>query len=114
MPIYEFQCEKCAEVFALNMKMADPHPESCPKCAHGKVTKIMSRTAFMLKGSGWYADGYGAKKPDTPKVEKKADTTAAGASGEKTEAAAPVKPAASDSNTSPAPAAAKAEGTSSD
>ena len=29
----------------------------CRSCS-GSLEKIVSRTAFMLKGGGWYAEGY--------------------------------------------------------
>ncbi len=67
MPIYEYRCGKCDEVHEVQHKIADPAPESCPECGGGPMTKLISATAFVLKGSGWYNDGYGgkssAKKP---------------------------------------------------
>jgi predicted nucleic acid-binding Zn ribbon protein len=33
----------------------------CPKCGR-KARKILSNCTFSLKGGGWYADGYAAKK----------------------------------------------------
>ena len=84
MPIYEFQCETCSNVFSQTMKMSDPHPDTCPSCGKQTVRKIMSRTSFLLKGSGWYSDGYGgvkegpAAKPDA-KEEAPATPAADGA-----------------------------------
>lgn len=56
MPIYEYECEKCGLVFEQRAKMADPNPE-CPKDGHA-TRKLISRSSFHLKGSGWAADGY--------------------------------------------------------
>lgn len=71
MPIYEFKCQSCQEVFDLLMKLSDPHPETCEKCGKGPVEKLMSLTSFHLKGGGWYKDGYDLKSnkkssTDTP------------------------------------------------
>jgi putative FmdB family regulatory protein len=59
MPVYEFECE-CGEVVEEFVKMGTKSTE-CPKCKR-KALKIMSRCSFELKGGGWYADGYAAKK----------------------------------------------------
>lgn len=73
MPIYEYRCHECDEVSEVLHKLSDPAPETCPECgADGTLSKLISRSAFHLKGAGWYADGYGAgngngkKKSDSP------------------------------------------------
>jgi predicted nucleic acid-binding Zn ribbon protein len=39
--------------------MSDPPPETCEACGvDGQMTKLLSRTSFKLKGSGWYSQGY--------------------------------------------------------
>jgi putative FmdB family regulatory protein len=68
MPVYEYECQACDEVFEVQQKIADDPLSNCPKC-HGPVKKLMSMSSFQLKGGGWYADGYssaanGAKAPD--------------------------------------------------
>lgn len=39
MPLYEYQCLKCQNVFELILNRTDPQPCKCPKC-DGKVTKL--------------------------------------------------------------------------
>lgn len=58
MPLYEYQCQNCETVTEFLMKMSDPDPESCPSCSKGPMFKLMSQTAFQLKGGGWYSEGY--------------------------------------------------------
>ena len=60
MPIYEFVCEDCDCVFDRLQKYDDENP-ACPECT-GNTAKIISAPSFVLKGSGWYKDGY-SKKP---------------------------------------------------
>lgn len=61
MPLYDFKCEECEHAFEVIQKHSDNHPQ-CIKC--GKSTKkIISNTSFILKGDGWYKDGY--SKPGT-------------------------------------------------
>lgn len=73
MPIYEYQCSKCQKVTEVWQKVSDPAPKTCKHCGGKKLKKIVSQTAFQLKGSGWYKDLYSSKKPE--KSEKKEGTT---------------------------------------
>ncbi len=59
MPVYEFKCHN-GTVTEKFVKM-DTMEIECPKC-HKKAKKIMSPCTFVLKGGGWYADGYSSKK----------------------------------------------------
>jgi putative FmdB family regulatory protein len=60
MPIYEYHCEKCGD-FDVMQKITAKPLRKCPTCK-SKVTKLMSNTAFQLKGTGWYVTDYGGKK----------------------------------------------------
>jgi putative FmdB family regulatory protein len=57
MPIYEYECSKCG-VFDEMQKITAKPLTKCPSCKR-KVKKLMSSTAFQLKGSGWYVTDYG-------------------------------------------------------
>jgi putative FmdB family regulatory protein len=61
MPLYEFKCSSCQEVSEFNLKISDSYPELCPKCEEGTLSKIISQTAFQLKGGGWFSEGYDGK-----------------------------------------------------
>ena len=60
MPIYEYRCEKCGNQFEIIQKFSDRPLKSCPSCK-GKLAKLISQTAFQLKGSGWYVTDYARK-----------------------------------------------------
>ncbi len=73
MPLYEYYCAKCDKVFEKLQKYSDPPLIQCDECG-GKVDKQVSRSAFHLKGTGWYATDY--KKSGAPpkkEAEKPAD-----------------------------------------
>ena len=70
MPIYEYECEKCGHQFEREQRMADAPIKTCPECKGRKVNKLISRSSFVLKGGGWYADGYSDASGD----KKSADT----------------------------------------
>jgi len=65
MPIYEYKCLRCNEVFEINAKITnkivDPLHFS-DTCEGEESVRQVSRTSFKLKGSGWYQDGY-SKSP---------------------------------------------------
>lgn len=57
MPIYEYMCKKCGN-FDIMQRITEDPLKKCPTCG-AKVTKLISRSAFHLKGSGWYMTDYG-------------------------------------------------------
>ncbi len=62
MPIYEYGCEGCGHQFEIQQKISDAPLKKCPECGKLKLEKLISATAFHLKGSGWYKDLYSSKK----------------------------------------------------
>ncbi len=61
MPIYEYECLEKGHRFEELQKVSDRPITKCKVCG-GKVRKLISPTAFMLKGGGWYKDGYSSKR----------------------------------------------------
>jgi putative FmdB family regulatory protein len=61
MPIYEYKCKKCGKEYEIFQKITEPARTSCKFCK-GPAQKLISRTTFHLKGSGWYVTDYGGKK----------------------------------------------------
>lgn len=97
MPIYEYKCANCG-VFEEMQKISDPPVKRCPKCK-GKVERIVSRTSFVLKGSGWYATDY-ARKPATSSDSSSSSTdTSASSNGSSSTASTSDSAAKSDSAT---------------
>ena len=87
MPIYGYVCEKCGSQMEVMQRFSDAPLKRCRKC-RGKLGKVVSRTSFKLKGSGWYATDYSSKPaPAKSKTE--------GSSDAKTETSS--KPATKDS-----------------
>ena len=62
MPIYEYACKKCDGEFEVSQRITDEPLKRylCPHCGkRTAVTKLISRSSFHLKGSGWYMTDYG-------------------------------------------------------
>lgn len=57
MPIYEYQCTKCGEVFEAFQKITDEPLTQCKFC-QSSVEKLISQSTFQLKGGGWYLTDY--------------------------------------------------------
>ncbi len=91
MPIYEYQCDRCKEVFEIFHKVEEDCGVACPKCL-GSVKKLISAPNFVLKGSGFYVNDYPSesrkegkkREKDAPKESPKEGTDkASGKSEEK-------------------------------
>ncbi len=83
MPTYEYLCGKCGHEFEREQRITEDPVKTCPQCRARKVQRLISRTGFLLKGSGWYSDLYSSAKPasdkpagDTSSSEAKAETKA--------------------------------------
>ncbi|MEW6408881.1 MAG: FmdB family zinc ribbon protein [Nitrospirota bacterium] len=81
MPVYEYECNQCGEVFEVIQRFNDPPVTVCRVCG-GSVKKILSPSAFVLKGTGWYVTDYPSEsrkkameseKVRTEEREKKSD-----------------------------------------
>jgi putative FmdB family regulatory protein len=57
MPIYEYQCNSCAERHEIIQNISDAPLTHCPKCG-GEMRKLISSPAIQFKGSGFYKTDY--------------------------------------------------------
>lgn len=107
MPIYEYRCKECQQVFEEWCKRIEDEKVThvCPICK-GQADRLISNTSFALKGGGWYVTEYGSHKgkgqedkaPSAPSAESKtaAETPATSPAPAKSEAPAKAEaPAAS-------------------
>ena len=54
MPIYEYRCESCEHKLEKLQRMSDGNLVDCPECEQPSLKRLVSASAFRLKGSGWY------------------------------------------------------------
>lgn len=101
MPIYEYQCDACGSQRELILKPGGVARPTCTSCRK-RMRRVISKTAFILKGSGWYVTDYpsDARKKG---LEGEKPTVAAADTGTKKDAAGVEKKTAS-SEKKPAPA----------
>jgi putative FmdB family regulatory protein len=74
MPLYEYKCAKCGEVFELIQKFSDEPLHEHPGCG-GAVEKLLSAAALQFKGSGWYVNDYGRNGGSGSKEKQKAESS---------------------------------------
>ena len=69
MPIYEWCCPTCGCEEETFQDINDPAP-LCPMCCYNpdkqgkdeRMKRKISKSSFVLKGGGWFKDGYSKKK----------------------------------------------------
>ena len=93
MPIYEYQCSACGHTFDTLQKVGEAPLTLCPACGAEALRKLISPSAFRLKGGGWYetdfktggrknvAQGEKGEKGDKADKAARADKKSAGESG---------------------------------
>jgi len=70
MPIYEYECSKCAKIDEVLQKFSDKPLVRCKHCS-GKLHKLVSHSSFHLKGTGWYITDYANKSQSSAKPSHK-------------------------------------------
>jgi putative FmdB family regulatory protein len=102
MPLYEYKCAKCGEVFELIQKFSDEPLHEHPGCG-GAVEKLVSAAALQFKGSGWYVNDYGKNggsggKESKESKEKPKTEPGESKKNEKTESSKPAATPAKESS----------------
>jgi putative FmdB family regulatory protein len=57
MPLYEYKCERCGDVFEVMQKFSDAPLDVHEGCG-GHVERLLSAPALQFKGTGWYITDY--------------------------------------------------------
>ncbi len=112
MPVYEYRCNDCGREFEYQQRMSEPDKTGCEACGKETLERLISRTAFALKGSGWYKDLYSSSKPETSGDAKSGDAKTADAKPAGDKAATPKTDGGSTTPTSTTPAASTPASTS--
>jgi len=86
MPIYEYQCDSCGAQRELFVRSTDAPLPRCPDCRK-RMRRVISQTAFILKGSGWYVTDYPSDARKKGLEGEKAPAAPTAGSGEKKDAA---------------------------
>ena len=80
MPLYEYKCDRCGDVFEVMQKFSDAPIELHEGCG-GHVERLLSAPALQFKGTGWYITDY-ARKSGNGKNAAKSESKDTGSSGD--------------------------------
>lgn len=58
MPIYEYACKACGNEFEVQQSIKEEALTHCDRCGKEEAVRLISVSAFLLKGSVWAKDGY--------------------------------------------------------
>lgn len=61
MPIYEYKCEKCDQIYELFLKLKDIDKEQACSVCGNKLEKLISSSNFVFNGGYTYKNLYGLK-----------------------------------------------------
>ena len=62
MPTYSYACEACGKSFEIEQRISADPIKKCVLCGKAKARRQITSGNFILKGGGWYSDGYGASR----------------------------------------------------
>jgi putative FmdB family regulatory protein len=88
VPTYEYQCDKCRQVFEIRQRISEPALTVHEGCG-GAVHRLLSATPFILKGEGWYVTDYPS---ESRKKAKESEKSSAGGTEAKTGTTSEAKP----------------------
>jgi len=97
MPLYEYKCNSCGDVFEIIQKFSDEPLTVHEKCG-GNVERLLSAPALQFKGTGWYVTDYG--KGNSKEAKPQPDGSNGAGKGEKANGSSKAAESPSKSETS--------------
>jgi putative FmdB family regulatory protein len=77
VPTYEYQCDKCRQIFEIRQRISEPALTVHDGCG-GPVHRLLSAAPFILKGEGWYVTDYPSEARKKAKESEKSATSSSG------------------------------------
>lgn len=70
MPLYEYKCEDCGEVFEVrgSYEFLGNYEPVCPKCYKENIVRIYGPVATIFKGNGFYKNDSKEQENDEKEV----------------------------------------------
>jgi putative FmdB family regulatory protein len=76
MPLYDYECGKCAHKFEMRRSYSEGAKAQCPSC-QSEADRVFVPVPILFKGSGFYVTDYRKEKaPAEEKASVKTDKTA--------------------------------------
>jgi putative FmdB family regulatory protein len=64
MPSYDYKCDDCGHEWEVQQKITEDPLKECEKCKKNEAKRQIGKSSFLLKGGGWYSDGYSGTGTD--------------------------------------------------
>lgn len=78
---YEYICTACGYQWEAEQSISASPLKDCPECKKAAAKRqISGGTGFLLKGGGWYADGYGSSGTSSSSASGAAGSSASSSS----------------------------------
>ena len=68
MPIYDYQCKFCKLQKEILTKNITDELMYCHACKRKSLVKIISKSSFILKGTGWYQTDFKKKNSNKKNI----------------------------------------------
>jgi putative FmdB family regulatory protein len=78
MPTYSYLCDACGKSFEKEQRISEDALKTCVLCGKDQAHRQIVSGNFILKGGGWYSDGYGSSKS---KASAKSESSSSESSG---------------------------------
>lgn len=72
MPLYDYKCGKCGQVFEVQQKITEEPLKFCPLCK-GPIKRLISAAGIIFKGSGFHVTDYGKKEVKETRPREKGE-----------------------------------------
>ena len=113
MPTYEYQCDKCRQIYEIRQRISAPALTVHDGCG-GPVHRLLSAAPFILKGEGWYVTDYPSEARKKAKESEKGpaaggDTKPAASADTKSDTKSAAPAASTETKTAAAPASSPAK-----
>lgn len=80
MPTYSYTCDACGKSFEKEQRIIEDALKDCVLCGKPKARRLITSGNFILKGGGWYSDGYGSAKSSSSSTSSTGSSTSGSAS----------------------------------
>jgi putative FmdB family regulatory protein len=102
MPTYSYLCDACGKSFEKEQRISEDAIKKCVFCGKDQAHRQIVSGNFILKGGGWYSDGYGSSKSKaSAKTESSSESSSSSSKSEKSDAATTkAEPSKSESSSS--------------
>jgi putative FmdB family regulatory protein len=75
MPTYSYLCDGCGGTFELEQRISEDPVKKCSLCGKLEARRQIVSGNFILKGGGWYSDGYGSSSKSSSSSSSSSDSS---------------------------------------